>query len=170
MVTDGTGRSGGDRHNVRVVGVSGNERVWSLLGAELPTPSPGRPRDPYLEQGCHPDVVTRLWQTLNQVLPVNCRGQAKGRPVLAHPDTGRIFAFARGTQYALWITAADRHQALALGLSPVMRWSDKHVTDLAPAGQNWLWGGWCREELDWVGRACDAAGSGDRQPGQDSSE
>src|SRR5947209_20327918 len=61
-----------------------NHDVWAALGEELRQPEQGRPRDPYWEQGCHPDVVSRLWNELGAELPGPARAQAKGRPVLAH--------------------------------------------------------------------------------------
>ena len=95
-----------------------NRDVWAALGPELPQPEQGRLRDPYWEQGCHPDIVARLWDELGGELPAVARAQAKGRPVLAHGDSDRIIAFARGTSYALWIAGlafskADVRRAFA---------------------------------------------------------
>ncbi|MEA2159083.1 MAG: hypothetical protein QOD66_1463, partial [Solirubrobacteraceae bacterium] len=126
---------------VRAAAESSNRHLWSLLGEELPQPSSGRLRDPYLEQGSHPDVVSRIWDELGQELPCDCRAQAKGRPVLAHPDTDRIIAIAQGTAYALWLVPDDYELALDSGADTVMHWSAGYVTDLVRrAGIGWIWG------------------------------
>jgi hypothetical protein len=138
----------------RPVAEAPNRAVWELLGEELPALDSGRPRSPYLEQGCHPDVVGRLWTDLAPTLPGDCRAQAKGRPVLAHPVTDVIFALARGTSYALWLTPDDVEPALAAGASALHTWAGGRVTDLATAaGPGWIWGCWHPAELDWVGHA-----------------
>lgn len=134
-----------------------NRNVWPLLGEELPTP-PGRSRDPYLEQGCHPDIVARIWDELGAELVPDCRAQAKGRPVLAHPAGGRIFAFARGTAYALWLAPPDRAAARDAGLSSEMTWGGGGITDLAQAGPGWVWGRWEADELQWLQHAFAALG------------
>src|SRR4051812_26044401 len=93
-----------------------NERVWELLGEDLPLISDRRRADPYMSQGSHPDVVARVWDELGEALPRDCRALAKGgKPVLAHPDTDRIFALPRGTAYALWVIPEDLGTALAAG-------------------------------------------------------
>jgi hypothetical protein len=145
----------------RKIGQAVNAGIWALLGEELPPPRNGRPRDPYMSQGCHPDVVVRVWDQLGEELPRDCRGQAKGRPVLAHPETDRIFAACRGTAYALWLTPDDFVEALRAGASTVMRWSGGSETDLAErAGSGWIWGRWFDQEPSWLRRAYASSGSG----------
>jgi hypothetical protein len=135
--------------------------MWSLLGDELPPLKSGRPRNPYMNQGCHPDVVTRVWDALGKELPRDCRAQAKGRPVLAHPDTDRIIAVARGTAYALWLTPDDHAAAVSAGAQTSMAWSGGSVTDLAEqAGKGWIWGAEYADEPQWLQHAYVAAGSG----------
>jgi hypothetical protein len=144
---------------IRVVGETPNRSVWGLLGDELPPKANGRPRDPYLEQGAHPDVVSRIWTELGKALPRDCRGQAKGKPVLAHPDTDRIVAVAHGTAYALWLTPEDIPNARERGAQTVMTWSGGSTTDLAQfAGAGWIWGRWYEEEPQWLRHAYEAAG------------
>jgi hypothetical protein len=144
----------------RVVGGTANVRMWGLLGEELPPLETGRPRDPYMLQGCHPDIVARVWDELGKELPRDCRGQAKGRPVLAHPDTDRIIAVAHGTGYALWLTPEDYADALEAGARTVMTWAGGSVTDLTErAGTGWIWGCWYGDEPLWLQRAYAAAGS-----------
>ena len=144
-----------------VVARAPNERLWGVFGEEGPPHADGRPRDPYLEQGCHPDVVERVWDQLGAEVPPGCRGQASGVPVLVHPDTGRVFAFARGTAYALWLVPADADAAATAGLGPAHRWGGGTVTDLAAiAGPGWIWGRYHRDEPAWVRRAYEAGGPG----------
>jgi hypothetical protein len=146
----------------RVVIEAPNARLWPLLGDELPPSKSGRPRNPYMSQGCHPDVVARVWDELGKGLTRDCRAQAKGKPVLAHPDTDRIMALAHGTAYALWLTPRDHADALAEGAATVMTWSGGSVTDLAErAGAGWIWGRWYAEEPLWLQHAYVAAGSGE---------
>jgi hypothetical protein len=145
----------------RTVDHAGNAEIWDLLGEELPALSTGRPRDPYMSQGCHPDVVARVWDDLGGALAVDCRAQAKGKPVLAHPRTQRIFALAHGSAYALWLTPADLGDAERLGASTTMRWSGGSVTNLAHgAAQGWIWGNWLKQEPMWVRRAYAACAVG----------
>jgi hypothetical protein len=139
-----------------------NERIWEFLGEVRPPLANGRDRDPYMEEGCHPDVVERVWDELGAGVPVACRAQAKGTPVLAHPDTGRVFAAAHGTAYALWLTEADCEVAVAAGLQTKQQWSGGRTTDLREvAGEGWVWGSWQANEPEWVRRAYEAGGPGD---------
>ena len=145
----------------RVVTEAGNACIWPLLGDELPPLKSGRPRDPYVNQGCHPDVVTRLWDELGKELPRDCRAQAQGKPVLAHAETDRIIAVAHGTAYALWLVPADYAYALKAGAGTVMTWSGGTVTDLADrAGTGWVWGRWHADEPLWLQHAYLAVSSG----------
>jgi len=136
-----------------------NERLWEFVGEDKPPKSGGRARDPYLEEGSHPDIVERVWDVLGAAVPSECRAQAKGTPVLAHPSTGRVFAAAHGTAYALWLVPSDFAAAVGAGLSTEMRWSIGTVTDLSiAAGEGWVWGNWHDQEPDWVRRAYEAGG------------
>jgi hypothetical protein len=151
-----------------------NERLWGWLGEELPPVKlkrgsglvPGdaveavsRPRDPYMEQGCHPDIVARIWDQLGRTLPRSCRAQAKGKPVLAEPTSRRIFAVGRGTSYALWLTPEDFAKATDDGASTKMVWSGGEVTYLAcVAGNGWIWGKWYADEALWLRHSYDALG------------
>ncbi len=138
----------------RSVPKAANRDLWEALGEELPQPAQGRPRDPYWEEGCHPDVVNRLWNELGTALPEAARAQAKGRPVLAHGETDRIIGFARGTSYALWIAPGDRDAAGSAGASPRWTWGSGAVTDLRQdIGPGWIWGKWYTDEPRWVRNA-----------------
>jgi hypothetical protein len=144
----------------RTVGQAANARMWALLGEELPPLSTGRPRDPYMSQGSHPDIVVRVWDELGNELPRDCRAQAKGKPVLSHPETDRIIAVSHGTAYALWLTPDDLADAQQAGATTVMTWSGGSVTDLAErAGSGWIWGRWFQNEPSWIRHAYAAAGT-----------
>ena len=150
-----------ERNVKRTVAETGNESTWSFLGEELPPLQNGRPRDPYMEQSCHPDIVEGIWDVLGAGLPRDCRAQAKGRPVLAHPVTNRIFAVARGTAYALWLTPDDFKEALSQGASTTMTWSGGSETDLAErVGEGWIWGRWYADEPRWLLNAYEDIGDG----------
>lgn len=144
----------------REVAREANARLWDLLGEELPPRSAGRHREPYMSQGSHPDQVARVWDELGAALPYDCRALAKGgKPVLAHPETDRIFALPQGTAYALWLTPADFAHAIGVGAETSHTWSGGSVTDLArEAGPGWIWGRWFDDEPAWVRRACEASG------------
>jgi hypothetical protein len=138
----------------RTVGEGSNTSIWGVLGEERPPLQNGRPRDPYMAEGCHPDVVVRVWDELGPELPCDCRAQAKGRPVLAHPETDRIIAAATGTAYALWLTAEDFATAIGAGAKTTQTWAGGSVTDLAErAGSGWIWGRWYEDEPRWLQRA-----------------
>lgn len=51
----------------------------------------------HLKLGTHPDLIDRLWVELQATLPADCRRIFYGTPVLMHPTTGIVFAFAGGT-------------------------------------------------------------------------
>lgn len=149
----------------RTVGEAANARMWALLGEELPPLRTGRPRDPYMSQGCHPDIVERVWDDLGQKLPRDCRAQAKGKPVLAHPDSDRIFAACHGTAYALWLTPDDFVNASRAGASTLMRWSAGSTTDLVErAGSGWIWGRWFEDEPRWIRHAYVSCGTNETTP------
>ena len=144
----------------RVVAREPNARMWELLGEELPPIEGRRQRDPYMYQGSHPDAVARVWEELGKELPRDCRALAKGgKAVLAHPDSGRIFALPHGTAYALWLVPDDFEKAIEAGAQTAMTWSGGSVTDLRErAGPGWIWGRWYDDEPLWVRHAYEAAG------------
>jgi hypothetical protein len=144
----------------RTVAEASNARMWGLIGEQPPPQKNGRPRDPYFNQGCHPDVVDRVWNELGKELRCDCRAQASGRPVLAHPETDRIIALVHGTAYALSLTPDDFAAALKAGATTNRTWSGGSVTDLAQeGGPGWLWGRWYDDEPSWLQRAYAASGA-----------
>jgi uncharacterized protein YggU (UPF0235/DUF167 family) len=118
--------------------------------------SPLRPpaKDPYMEAGCHPEAVERVWDRLGRALPRDCRALLGSCPVLAHPPTGAVLAFAHGTAYAVLVPLEGLAAADSLGLRPTHRWSGGRVTDLsAEVGEGWRFGAWLDEEYDWCRQA-----------------
>ena len=73
---------------------------WGQGQAISPLAFPDEVTQPYYSLGTHPDLVERLWDELGKVLPVDCRAVFYGSPALLHPETGTVFGFAGGTQYA----------------------------------------------------------------------
>ena len=150
----------------RVVTDAANARIWGLFGDDTRfRRKDGGETDPYLSAGSHPDVVERVWKVLGQALPADCRARANGTPVLAHPKTNRIFAAARGSRYALWLTPPDFQAASAMGAKTLMTWSGGRTTDLAEvAGPGWIWGRWYAPEPEWLRRSYEAAGGWSTSP------
>lgn len=118
--------------------------------------SPLRPpvQDPYTEAGCHPEAVERVWDRLGKALLLDCRALLGHRPVLAHPLTGAVLAFAYGTAYAVLIPLDQVAATDAVGLRATRSWSDGEATDLsAEVGEGWRFGAWRDEEYDWCQQA-----------------
>ncbi len=112
----------------------------------LPTSNP----DPYLNCGCHPDIVSRLWNEINSNLPTDCRGMIYFKPALVDPNTGIIFGLAIGTQYALFLPEELSLLAKQAGLETIYTWSDKTTTNLEQTcGKSWFFGKYLKEEIEW---------------------
>jgi len=159
MPADSLGRMGAVREARDQERTRANAGVWTFLGLSMAQTRTGPRRDPYWESGCHPDVVERVWDRLGPALPAGCRARLGDRPVLAHPATGAVLAFAYGTSYVLRVAAADRPLAEELGLGTTMRWSSGRTTDLAAGlGEGWYFGRWAGEEPAWCRRAYDESG------------
>ena len=101
--------------------------------------------------GTHPTVVSRLWDGLNQVLPVDARFLVFDGPALVHPD-GTMLAAAIGTQYALRLLPADRAAAIADGAEVVHHFQTVGTSlDLAAAfGPEWVFGRFDEREPGWL--------------------
>jgi hypothetical protein len=108
---------------------------------------------PYFNLGSHPDVVARLWEAFNAVLPADCRAVVCHTPVLLHSDSGTLFAFGAGTSYVLWVPPAVRAAAAIAGLHPTHAYGRGRVVDLQPLGSGWLFGAWRPDEVDWCAAA-----------------
>ena len=53
--------------------------------------SPENVKNPYLNQGSHPDIVERVWDKLGKNLPLDCKQLVYGTPCLLNPVNGIIF-------------------------------------------------------------------------------
>ena len=119
--------------------------------------SPESVANPYYDLGTHPDLVARLWDELTVKLPARCRWIVHGSPVLVHPSSGIIFAFAGGTHtYALRLPAREREEALRAGARRLYKYPAypeldvaASVLDLDDIGEEWVFGGWFTGEEDW---------------------
>src|SRR6266404_2017837 len=132
-----------------------NKGVLEYLGAirdnytSLLAP-PDSVTDPYMSQGSHPDIVTRLWDELGTGLPKDCRYLVCGSPALVHQRSGIVLAIAIGTQYALRIPLDCRQEAELVGAKLSMEWSNGSVWDLRlTLGDDWVLGSWLSNEEQW---------------------
>ena len=117
--------------------------------AEAVSP-PGNPHRDYLESGAHPDIVERLWKSLNDKLPEDSKKLVYGTPVLMNPGTGEILAVAIGTSYAVRLppTLRENHPD---GAASIIKWSGDKTMDLGELfGPGWVVGKWLPEELEWL--------------------
>ncbi len=122
-----------------------------------PSASPESVPDIYYNLGTHPDLVERLWDQLTVKLPAEYRWIVYGAPVLVHPSSGIIFAFAGGTHtYALRLPAREREEALHAGAKRLYEYPaypglgiEASTLDLDDIGKEWVFGGWFKGEEDW---------------------
>ncbi len=129
--------------------------------------APNSVAEPYYTLGTHPDLVERLWRDLNDGLPTDCRWIVRGFPSLVHPRSGIIFAYAGGTVYMLRLPGPERREALQAGARQVHAFPalaslgiDGSVVDLREdLGDDWVFGGWYKDEDWWCLAAYKAAES-----------
>ena len=138
---------------------------WDRPEHTWPTDPPGTQRDPYLHAGSHPDCVERVWDGLGSTLPEDCRFLVLGRPVLAHPVSGAVFAMPYGTSYAIRIPGPQHADATAAGLMSTTTWSGGSVTDLEDEfGAGWFFGRFVDDEAAWITAAYAAAATPASRP------
>jgi hypothetical protein len=118
---------------------------------ETPLKRPDDPeKDYYYEAGAHPEVVARLWDQIGKTLPADCRALVFGTPVLAHPDSGVILAFALGTEYVLRLPRRLWRDERPAGLRTVAKWTFGGSTDITrECGQEWIFGSFAPDEIGW---------------------
>jgi hypothetical protein len=98
--------------------------------------------DPYNDCGCHPDIVTVLWDRIGKSLPTDCRGLVYGTPVLAHSKSGVILAIGLGTACGLLLPGALATLAMEAGAKTVQRWSTGDEMDIQKEfGEGWFFDG-----------------------------
>lgn len=111
---------------------------------------PESARDPYMEQGSHPDVVQRVWDEIGAILPRECRRLVYGTPALIHDRTGIVLAICNGTQYNLRLNESNLREALSMGARTKILWSTgSEIDSFEVLGDDWVFGAYLKEELQW---------------------
>ena len=102
--------------------------------------------------GTHPDVVDRLWDTLNDALPADCRWLVFDGPALVQPASGILLAAGIGTQYALRLLPPSAAAAVAAGAELVHGFRTVGTTLDLPAtfGTGWVFGRFDDREAGWL--------------------
>jgi hypothetical protein len=132
-------------------------RAVSVVARARASAPPESIANPYYDLGTHPDLVERLWDELTVKLPARCRWIVYGTPVLVHPSSGIVFAFAGGTHtYALRLPTKEREEALRAGAKRLYEYPaypeldiQASRLDLDDIGEEWVFGGWFKGEEDW---------------------
>ena len=141
-----------------------NEKVL----ASLTRRGPGKPEvarhdavpNAYLNCGCHPDIVERLWDRLGASLPEDCRLLIFGTPALVHPGSGLILAVGIGTQYGLRAPALTLEAVTQAGSRISIKFSDVSTMNIrSDYGDDWVFGCWLPIELSWCKAAYDSGTS-----------
>jgi len=101
--------------------------------------------------GTHPPVVTHLWDTLNEALPIDCRWLVFDGPALVHPR-GTILAAAMGTQYALRLLPRELQLAVAAGAERMHHFQTVDASLDLPTtfGPEWVFGRFDEREAGWL--------------------
>jgi hypothetical protein len=111
---------------------------------------PNQVKDPYFSQGSHPEIVERVWESINSRLQKDSRILIYGSPCLVNPDNGIIFVICNGTQYNIRLIREDFKIALIMGLKTTTKWSNGEIMDsVIKLGDGWIFGGWKDEETEW---------------------
>lgn len=116
--------------------------------------------DPYMHQGSHPEVVSRVWNKMGPSLPEDSRCLVYGTPALVHPKTGVILAFCNGTSYCIRLTEELMEEALKSGAKTYQKWTYSGDMDtLRDLGPNWVFGSFSDNEIEWCNQAYREAGN-----------
>ncbi len=110
----------------------------------------------YLGAGTHPDVVTRLWETIGASWPPESRRVVCGTPVLLNPDSRVLIAVAIGTQYAIRLPSAIVKSGVAQTMRTRTVFADRGSLDVrAEFGDDWVLGSYATEETVWCRQSFD---------------
>ena len=106
--------------------------------------------DPYMQQGSHPEIVSRVWDKIGSSLPEDSRRLVYGTPALVHPKTEVILAFCNGTSYCIRLTEKLMEEALKSGATTYRKWSSGGDMDtVRDLGPNWAFGSFSDSEIEW---------------------
>ena len=104
----------------------------------------------YMNCGCHPEIVERVWDQIGPAMPVNCRCMLYGTPALVAPQSGIVLAVAWGTKYILHLRDETVPLAVKAGAKTMTKWTFGGYMDLTKEfGMNWVFGCWSKEEPEW---------------------
>lgn len=131
-------------------------RKLGSSGAPVLLPWNGLP-DPYLQCGCHPEVVGRLWKQIGAALPADCRSLVYGNPALVHPASGVILAVGSGATYILRIPDWLISEVIGAGAKTNMKFGAGQEINLQQfLGDGWVWGDFSTAEISWCKSAYQA--------------
>ena len=141
-------------------------RVSALLeriakGPTAPDPPLSQPleavADPWFGLGTHPDIIEVMWK-LDETLPERCRWVFFGRPALAHPRTGVVFAVGVGTLGVVArLAAAARAEATPDQAFAVLEGNPGQRFDISDLGPEWRFIGPRAPKQAWIRAAYDFA-------------
>jgi hypothetical protein len=103
--------------------------------------------------GTHPDVIEWLWKHMHERIPSSRCWVVLGTPVLVHPVSEVVFAFAGGTCYALRLPADVREVAVAAGAKQRIIGTSGAIGDLSAIGEEWVYGMFRKDHEEWWRRA-----------------
>lgn len=97
--------------------------------------------DPFMDLGCHPDTVSRVWTTIGERLPAVSRCLLYDTPALVHPRTGVALGFASGMTCFFRVPPRRLRLVAAQRIDSAEHLGDDWVED--PGGDAMIT--WCRE-------------------------
>jgi hypothetical protein len=113
--------------------------------------------DPFTQCGCHPDVVSRLWNGIGSALPQDCRALVYHNPSLVHVKSGVILGIGLGTWYGLRLPGDLAIGAARAGAKTCAKFSTGTDMDIRRVlGDDWVFGEWLSEEPNWCQLAYEA--------------
>ena len=141
-----------------------HKRHASIDKAEISF-SPDTFKDPYMQFGAHPDLVSHFWDDITQDIPEECAWFVYDTHVLVHPVSGIVFGYCGGTHtYAFRLPANIHAGAIERGAETVRKHSSGCLgigaskEDLTKIGADWVFGRFFDEEKVWCVHAYTYAG------------